>query len=122
MLSPLYFRATPVGRCELCESCVMTRLISRYSIVLLVTSWTERRTRPMRSPTLCSTYTELRTAQLSLSCSSRRGINLEQGPRKVVEVARVQHLNPGVVGAIEPGHCTRAPRRHGVVRRTEPQP
>ena len=51
----------------------------------------------------------LRKVRSSLSCSSRWGINLEQGPRKVAEVAGVQHLDPGVVRAIEPGHCPRAP-------------
>src|SRR5262245_2481244 len=50
------------------------------------------------------------------------GIQLPQGPLEVWEVAGAERLDPGVVVAIEPSHCARAPRPPGGIRRTEPQP
>ena len=43
-----------------CRQVAFGTLSARVDKQAVWTSWTERRTTPMRSPTLCSTYTELR--------------------------------------------------------------
>src|SRR5215813_3908691 len=62
---------------------------------------------------------ERRAASIVLG---RSGGQLSQWPRKVREVAGAEHLNTGVVFAIEARDRSRAPRRHGGLWRAKPQP
>src|SRR6516165_11398861 len=61
-------------------------------------------------------------SHLLKSSASGGGVQLSQWPCKVREVAGAEHLNTGVVFAIESRDRVRAPRRHGGLWRAKPQP
>ena len=64
--------------------------------------------------------TDGQLASTAQPCRDRLWAHLLQGPLKVWEVTGAQHLYPGIVVAIEPSRCTRAPGRQGVLGRSEP--